>query len=46
MTLSIPALAHNSSLSPPGAPEMPTPAIVSSPTLIGKPPRLAITLLK
>jgi hypothetical protein len=25
---------------------MPTPAIVSSPTLIGKPPRLAITLLK
>src|SRR5580692_7391292 len=37
-TLSMPALAQASSLSPPGAPETPTAPIVSLPTLIGSAP--------
>src|SRR6202163_3740168 len=37
-TLSMPALAQASSLSPPGAPETPTAPMVSSPTLIGSAP--------
>src|ERR1700686_330742 len=37
-TLSMPALAQASSLSPPGAPETPTAPMVSLPTLIGSAP--------
>src|SRR6266700_2112647 len=45
-TLSMPALAQASSLSPPGAPETPTAPIVSSPTLIGSAPCAATMLLR
>src|SRR5580704_8404266 len=38
LILSMPAIAHASSLSPPGAPPTAMPPIVSSPTLIGTPP--------
>src|SRR5207247_9175525 len=44
LTLSMPACAQTSSLSPPGAPETPTPPIVSSPIMIGSAPRAATTL--
>src|SRR3954471_15404728 len=37
-TLAMPAFAHASSLSPPGAPTTPTPPITWSPALIGTPP--------
>src|SRR5262249_12442485 len=37
-TLSMPALAQTSSLSPPGAPDTPIAPMVSSPTLIGSAP--------
>ena len=40
----MPALAHTSSLSPPGAPETPTAPSVSSPALIGSAPRAGIML--
>src|SRR5215470_8214900 len=43
-TLSIPACEHGSSQ--PGQPDTPTPPIVSSPTLIGRPPLSAITLVR
>ena len=42
-TLAMPALAHASSFSPPGAPETPTAPITSLPTLIGTPPPTATT---
>src|SRR5215468_2760643 len=42
-TLAMPALAHASSFSPPGAPETPTAPITSLPALIGTPPPTATT---
>ena len=45
-TLSMPALAQTSSFSPPGAPETPTAPITSSPTLIGRAPWAATTLVR
>src|SRR5215470_189392 len=42
-TLAMPALAHASSFSPPGAPETPTAPITSLPALIGTPPPSATT---
>src|ERR1700683_583692 len=45
-TLSMPALAQASSLSPPGAPETPTAPITSSPTLMGSAPRAGTMLVR
>src|SRR6516165_7807114 len=45
-TLSMPALAQASSLSPPGAPETPMAPMVSSPTLIGNAPRVGTMLVR
>src|SRR5205814_10483803 len=45
-TLSMPALAQASSLSPPGAPEMPMAPIVSLPTMIGSAPWAATKFVK
>src|SRR5882672_6895668 len=45
-TLSMPALAQASSLSPPGAPEMPMAPMVSLPTMIGSAPCAATKLVR
>src|SRR5262249_3204244 len=45
-TLSMPALAQASSLSPPGAPETPMAPMVSSPTLIGSAPCAGVMLVR
>src|SRR5215471_6260646 len=45
-TLSMPALAQASSLSPPGAPDTPTAPIVSLPTLIGSAPRAGVMFVR
>src|ERR1700704_117031 len=45
-TLSMPAWAQTSSFSPPGAPEMPTAPITSSPALIGSAPCAATMLVR